>query len=366
MRESLRRRLLVRSACLLTLTLVTWAFASAAFATDALERRERFNDLALRYAATPDREAGTDILAELLALVDDEVVDNLKTGEPFASAAFIQDRLGAFGEDWGGVSFVVVQPERGGSDATTLALVTVTSGEPRGALRIYRRENGRVAVVASSLHDGTAALHAWPRSVGGTTQTLISWLGTPTGRGSRPLLLELWRLGARDGPSRIWSSAEAFPEGLWSIDFAVTQGQIKVRRELHYPGWTPGCAGQSEEEDVFGAPRTGAPVGLLRRRVDNGWHRDVHAAMARLLGALAAGDARTLADLVPSQSLRARLPRELELEPACDQLRAGPTRTVVVAATTRGQEPPLFVPWSLEWRRERRGWRLMAADPVLK
>jgi hypothetical protein len=358
------RNALGRGACPLTAILVTWAFVSVACATDALERRERFNDVALRYAATPDREASADILAELLALVDDEVVDNLKTGEPFASAAFIQDRLGAFGEDWGGASFAVDQPERGGSDAITLVLVTVTSGEPRGALRMYRRDGGVVTVAASSLNDGAPSLDAWPRSGAGATQVLVSWLGTPTGRGSRPLQLELWRLGAPGGPTRVWSSAETFPDGLWSIDFTVARGQIKVRRELHYPGWTPGCAGQSEEEDVLGPARAG--VALLRRRVDNAWHREVHAAMTRLLGALATGDSRALADLVPSPSLRARLPRGLELEPACDQLRAGPTPSVVVAATTRGQEPPTLVPWSLEWRRQQRGWRLMAADPVLK
>jgi hypothetical protein len=346
--------------------LVTWTLVSVALATDALDRRERFNDLALRYAATPDREASAEILSELLALVDDEVIDNLKTGEPFASAAFIQDRLSAFGEDWGGASFSVVQPERGGSDAITLALVTVTSGEPRGALRMYRRAGGVVAVTASSLHDGAPGLHEWPRSSAGATQILVSWLGTPTGRGSRPLQLEQWRLGTPGGPTRLWSSAEAFPEGLWSLDFTVARGQVKVRRELRYPGWTPGCMGQSEEEDVFGPVRAGGPIALLRRRVDNAWHREVHAAMARLLDALAAADARALAELVPSQPLRARLPRGLELEPACDLLRAGPTRTVVIAATTRGSEPPLLVPWSLEWRREPRGWRLTAADPVIK
>jgi len=355
-----------RSAGPLAAILVACAFASAALATVALERRERFNDLALRYAATPDREASAQILSELLALVDDEVVDNLETGEPFASAAFIQDRLGAFGEDWGGASFAVIQPERGRSDGTTLALVTVTSGESRGALRIYRREGGVVAVAASSLHDGAPALYEWPRSRNGAAQVMVSWLGTPTGRGSGPLQLELWRLGGPGGPARVWSAAEAFPEGLWAIDFGVAHGQVKIRRELRYPGWTPGCAGQAEEEDVLAPSRVGAPVAFLRRRVDNAWHRDVHAAMARLLAALGAGDSRALADLVPSPSLRARLPRGLELEPACDQLRPGPALTVAIAATTRAPEPSILVPWSLEWRREPRGWRLMAADPVLK
>jgi hypothetical protein len=343
--------------------LLTMMPASAGGATEASDRRGRFDELARRYAETTDPQASGDLLSELLAVVDAEVVDNLRSGAPFASAAFIQQRLEAFSEDWGGVTFLAAQPERGGPDATTLVLITVTRAEPIGALRIYGRAGGEVSLLAASLRDGALALHEWPRGREGATQVLVSWEGAPTGRGSRPLHLQLWQLDARTGARSVWSSDKLFPEGLWAIAFGAARGQVSVRHEARYPGWTSGCAGETEEEDVYRQPRAGETLVLLRRRVWNGWHREVHAAVARLLAALGAGDGRALAELVPAPALRARLPRGLELEPACDE--RGPAGAVIVAATARGREPAL-VPWSLTWRRGPRGWRLAAADPVLK
>lgn len=337
--------------------------ASTVRATETDERRGRFNELAQRYAATTDPAASEELLAGLLALVDREVVDSLQAGGPFASAAFIQERLDIFGDDWGGASFFVVQPE--GRDALTLLLVTLTRAEPRGAFLAYGRAGGDISRLAASVHDGDLALHPWPRGGAGAAQVLVSWVGAPTGRGSRAVLLELWRLGAAARVSRVWSSDQAFPEGLWALDFGVARGQVSVRRELRYPGWTPGCASQTEEEDVYGQPRVDGPVTLVRRRVRNAWHRELHAAVARFFAALGAGDSSSLAELVPDRSVRARVPRALELEPACDQPDADAPMSVIVAATTRGPEPPPR-PWALLWRRTPRGWRLAAADAVLE
>jgi hypothetical protein len=339
--------------------------ASTASATEAGDRRGRFNELARRYAEATDPQASEDLLSELFAVVDAEVVDNLRSGGPFASAAFIQQRLEAFSEDWGGVTFLGVQPERGGPDATTLLAITVTRAEPRGSLRIYGRAGGAVSLLTATLRDGALALHAWPRGREGATQFLVSWEGAPTGRGSRLLHLELWQLDARAGARSVWSSGGLFPEGLWAIAFDVARGQFSVRHEARYPGWTSGCAGQTEEEDAYRQPPAGEAPVLMRRRVWNGWHRELHAAVARLLAALGTDDARALAELVPNGAVRARLPRALELEPACDERVPAPAGTVIVAAATRGGEPAL-IPWSLTWRRGPRGWRLAAAHPVLK
>jgi hypothetical protein len=97
----------------------------------------------------------------------------------------------------------------------------------------------------------------------------------------------------------------------------------------------------------------------------NGWHRDLHAAMARLITALAAGDRATVTTLVPERAVRAILPRHLVREPACDQPGAGsPPTTATVAATE--ERAGRMIPWSLVWRRARRGWQLSAADRVLQ
>jgi len=344
--------------------LLALGFASTAAAAPAGDRRERFTELARRYAEAPDPEGSRALLAELFAVVDAEIIENLDAGGPFASAAFIQERLDALSEAWGGAAFRVLPPERGGKDTLTLALHTVTRGEPRGSLRIYGRSRGDVALLAAVTHDGAPEVHAWPPRRDGASQLLTSWLGAPTGRGSRPLHLELWRLGGQDAAARLWSSDETFPEGLWVTGFTVKSGELRIRYEVHYPGWKPGCEAETEQEDVYRQASPGTKLVLGRRQVLNGWHRELHATVSRFFGALGAGDRETLAELVPDASLRARLPRELRPEAACDERDPDIPGTVSVAATGHRDHRP--APWSLSWRRGPRGWRLAAAAPVLQ
>jgi len=193
---------------------------------------------------------------------------------------------------------------------------------------------------------------------------LTSWTGTPTGRGSRPLHLELWRHGGREGVRRVWTSDDAFPTGLWATDFAVQGGQVRLRYEARYPGWKPGCEDETEHEDVYRQAPGNHQLVLSHRRVVNGWHRELHAAVTRFFEALSADNWKTLAELVPDESLRKRLPRQLEPDPACDQRDPGAPATVIVASR-RGRDSAIE-PWSLSWRRGPRGWRLAAALAVLQ
>jgi hypothetical protein len=143
----------------------------------------------------------------------------------------------------------------------------------------------------------------------------------------------------------------------------VKGGEITIRYEPRYPGWIAGCEGQTEQIDVYRRDsRRDAPA-LANRRVVNGWHRELEARVARLFAALAGGNHGALSELVPDRVLRARLPRALSSEPACDQFGAGVPGTVVVAATE--ERNGRMVPWSLTWHRGPRGWRLTAAAPML-
>src|SRR5262249_52447439 len=59
------------------------------------DRLERFKELARRYADAPDAGAGA-ALSEVLSLIDAEIIESLKSGGPFASSAFLQERLEGF------------------------------------------------------------------------------------------------------------------------------------------------------------------------------------------------------------------------------------------------------------------------------
>ena len=347
---------------------MSWAWASALLALVVAgsavpaapgDRLERFKELARQYAEVPDPPVDDPLLSELFGVVDEEVIENLRAGGLFASVAFIQQRLEAFSDEWGGAAFKVADR----SGALTLGLFTLTRGEPRGSLRIYGRPDGKPALLAAVTREGSVEVRAWPNR-NGAPQFLASWLGPATGRRSRSLHLEIWRQRAGGGAGRVWSSGDAFPEGLPAIDFAAKAGQILVRYEVHYPGWKPGCAGETEQEDVYRQPAGAPGLALVRRRVLNGWHRELQSAVTRFFGALGADDRAALAELVPDASLRARLPRELAAEPVCDERNPAAPATVIVAATREHVQQR--VPWSLAWRRGPRGWRLAAATPVLQ
>src|SRR5262249_26285947 len=156
----------------------------------------------------------------LFAVVDDEILDNLRSGGIFASAEFIQDRVKAFSDEWGGVAFAVAQPARG-RGAPTLGPFAATRHELRGSPRLYARAKSDVALLAASTHEGGLEVRAWPPARSGATQFLASWVGAPGGRASRTLLVELWRAGADDGATRVWTSADAFPGGLLTTGFQV-------------------------------------------------------------------------------------------------------------------------------------------------
>jgi hypothetical protein len=351
----------------MVLALAAWPGGDGADA--AADRLERFRDLGRRISEPGETSESVDaeaIVREMFALADAEIVDNLRSGGPFASPAFIQERLDAFTATWGGASFRVHRLGATGAAAPlTLGVFGVPGSAPQGSVRGYGRgPDGEIALIAAVTRKGVPGIHDWPAARDGAAQFAASWLGPASGRGGRPLTIEIWRHGG-GAMERVWTSATPYPDGLWALGFAIRREEISVRYEPRYPGWKPGCEGQTEQVDVYRRDARRDGVALAARRVLNGWHRDLHGAVGRLITALAAGDQATVAALVPARTLRTRLPRHLGLEPACDQPGAGsPPASAVVAATE--ERDGRMIPWSLVWRRAPGGWHLSGADHVLQ
>jgi hypothetical protein len=319
------------------------------------DRLERFRDLArtrLGLAELVDPDNPAEAYRDIYALLDEEIVESLASGGVFASLEFLQDRLDAFGEAWGGANIKLLRVGR-----LLVGAFRLTDGATGNSVRVYGRLRDESALLTTMYRDGRPTLHPLPVS-GEGLQFIAAWEGAPSGRGTRALRIELVR--AQDDGVRIeWSTAPLFPEGLYARSYAVRVPEIRVRYELHYPGWTPGCDGQTEQEDVYRVVPGPAAVSRVARQQHNAWHRDLHVAVSGLFTALAAGDDAALASVVPDRDLRARLPA-LSAETACDA--ADSAREAVSIAATGPERRP----WSLTFRRAGSRWRLTGASPVLQ
>lgn len=345
----------------IVLLLLLVAAVPAARAHALPDRLERFREMAT--ARLPLVEAAGERAdtwaAELFALVDEEVLDSLRAGRPFASPEFIQERLDAFGGAWGGARFGIARMG-GGAPEDLIGLFTVAGAS---SVRVYGRAADGPALLRTITHEGAAELFAWPPARDGSSQVVVAWVGPPSGHGTRALRLEVWRREPA-GATLVWSTARALGEDVWVSAWRVDGDEIALRYELRYPGWKPGCEGQAEQQERWRWTPAVDRLTLARREVLNAWHRDLQSAVARFFAALAARDGQALADLVPDAGLRTRLPARLGPEPACEALADETPRTVVVAATeTRDTRS---APWALTWRLTPRGWRLTAATPVLQ
>jgi len=349
-------------ALVLVVAATAWAAAAPAWAGPAGDRLERFREIAAaRLSVVEDTGGALDpaTQVELDALLDGEVLDSLRVGGPFASIGFIRERLDAFGEVWGGAS-LRIEPLGGGLLAGRFRLSAKGVGN---SVRLYGSAKGKPALLRAWQEDGVPEVYPWAAPAGGGAEILVSWSGTPTGWGSWPLRLDLWRV--RDGVvSPLWRSAERYPEGLWVSQLDIKAGRVSLRHELRYTGWKPGCDVQAEQEDRYRTDPRGR-LTLVSRQVFNGWHRELGRSATRFFSALASGDRKTLAELAPDAALRAGLPAGLSPEAACDAQNPDTPGTAVVAAAA-----PLpdgrRAPWSLWWSRGRSGWRLTGAAPVLQ
>ena len=337
---------------LLAHALVPVAPAGAGAAPDRLER---FRDLAGSRLAEVLLGASTrsaEDEREIYTLLDDEVVQNLASGGLFASAGFLQDRLDGFAGAWGGAAFRVLR-------VGPLAVVASDLGEGgMNSVRVYGLRGGEPTLLASVQRDGRPELYAFPGGFRSPTQFLVAWEGAASGRGTRELRLELVRMSG-DVVVIAWSTVDVFPEGLVARRYGVRGTEVTIRYELHYPGWIPGCEGQTEQEDVFRLVTDRGTLIRAGRRQYNDWHAMLHQSVGRILSAIAEGDRGTLAALVPETRLRNALPARLERDAACDAPEAaGPVSVAAIADAQR--------PWTLTFLRTGARWRLTAASPVLQ
>jgi hypothetical protein len=319
------------------------------------DRLDRFRELALGRQARVQTggEPTADAYREMYALLDEEIVESLASGGPFASPGFLQERLDAFGDVWGGAMLGVV-----GVDRLVVGAFRLADAPGVSTVRVYGRLRGEAALLATIHREGQPVVYPAAPAPDGAPQFVTAWEGAPSGRGTRTLRLELARQTG-DSVRVVWSTAEAFPQGLVARSYAVRPREVRVRYELHYPGWTPGCDAQTEAEDVYRLARDTGVFALATRTYLQPWHQELHATVWRLFEALGAGDQATLAALVPDARVRRRLPAALHAEPACDAPEDGPTpRTVSVPASEAR------TPWELVFRQTADGWRLSRATEV--
>jgi hypothetical protein len=337
------------------LTAVALAWLPTLGAAGAVDRLDRFRELAATRLGLAQTGAvdGLDTYRETYGLLDEEVVENLASGGVFASPAFLQDRLDAFAEVWGGAALRVLR-------VGPLVVGVFQLGDTPGgnAVHVYGLLGGEPALLTILSRDARPTVYRAAPARDGSPQFIVAWEGAPSGRGTYALRLDLARQRG-DAVRIVWTTADLFPDDLFARSYSVRDGVIAVRYELRYPGWTPGCEGQTEAEDVLRFSPTADGFTRVSRREHNAWHRDLHASVARVFEAIRTGDRATLAALVLDRDLVGRLPARLRREPACDATDGANPERVSIAATG-GREP-----WQLTFRRTGARWRLSAAGPVI-
>lgn len=329
--------------------------ARPAAAGPPIDRLERFRDLAGNRLAPLQLGAGSrsaEDEREIEALLDEEIVQNLASGGLFASEGFLQDRLDGFAEAWGGASFRALKVGR-------VVVVACYLGEGgANSVRVYGARGSEPALLGTVRREARPALHRLPAAPRAPAEFLVAWEGAASGRGTRELRLDVVRLRG-DDVKVAWSTAQMFPDGLTARDYRVRGGDVTIRYELSYPGWAPGCADQTEGEDVYRfAAERGTLVRVSRRRV-NEWHAGLHDFVTKILAAVAKADRAALGRLVPDPKLRGALPPRLDRDSACDARDpGGPVSVAAVGAEGR--------PWTLTFVRAGARWRLHAATPMLQ
>jgi hypothetical protein len=347
----------------LALLLVAWFVPALARAEDGpgtpRDRLDRFRALAHARLATADGldpEGAAAVYADLTGLLDEEILDSLGAGGVFADPVALDERFRALTDAWGGAAVRVMRI----GDAT-VAVVRLTETGDGNSVRVYGPgPRGSPSLMTVLSRRATPAVHVLPPARRGRPRFVVVWEGERSARGTTPLAMELVRLDP--GTARpVWSTDALYGGDLQTWHHAVTVPEVVVRYELRYPGWVPGCEGQTEAEDVLRYSASRERFVVARRRVVRPWHRRLHGEVGHLLAALRAQDGAALRRLVPDRSLRERLPAPLERERACDAVDGTPPYTVNVA--TRA---PDGRPWALSFRRAASTWRLHAVEPVLE
>ena len=206
------------------------------------DRLERFHTLAatrLSLAGTDGGERAQEALREIYAILDEEIVESLQSGSVFTSLEFLQDRLDGFADVWGGAAFRLHRLGR-----LTIGAFQLLESSPGNSVRVYGGTRGEAQLQHVFVRDGRPSLY--PLATAATAPALIvAWEGWPANAGVRPLRLELLRPRG-DDVTVAWDTASLYPDGLFARDWRLRGNELRIRYELRYPGWTPGCERQTE------------------------------------------------------------------------------------------------------------------------
>ena len=321
-----------------------------------IDRLEHFRQLAASRLATLElwgADPSAEVFREIYTLLDDEILESLEAGGVFASEGFIQERLDAFSEAWGASAFRVLNIPTGN---LTVGSFQLSPGGWGSSVRVYRRVGLRAELLAAIHRAGIPSVSPMPPTRAGHGQFVAVWMDPASTRGTLTLRIELWRQEG-ERVRTAWSTIDLFGPDFSAIAYEIRDQELAIRYEARYPGWKPGCEGQTEQEDHYRYVPASETFILTQREIYNGWHRELHAAVERLLAALRQGDQLVLSALGLIPELRRGLPTRLELEPICD-IRDVPSQIVIVSATAPGDPRP----WALRFRYTRDGWRLAGAE----
>jgi len=323
------------------------------------DRLELFLELVRSRLTPPDREETEQVreaIRDVYAILDEEILENLNSEGPFASEAFIQERLEGFTERWGWGRFVIWRPKA--LPSQFVASIQLTPNGGGSSIRAYARQGGRYTLAHVVQRDAVPIVAEMPAARSGVSHVLVGWVGPPSGRGTSPLLLELVRLDGQGGRS-VWSSQSLFPSGLHVLEFQMEPDGFSIRYPGQYPGRKPGCEGETDHGDRYRYDSTREVLQLGARTVMNGWHQEFHQkALRPLLDALNSGNEPMLRSLVPSGALRQQLPPGLTALPVCDDAtpQSAPAEIRVSVEASGTQQVPMQL--TLLFRKSQRGWLL--------
>src|SRR5207237_4056918 len=122
------------------------------------DRLERFRALVsdrLSAAQILDAGASAEAYREAYALLDEEIVESLGSGSVFASVGFLQERLDAFSDAWGGAAVRVVRLGR-----LTVGVFQLGERAVANTVRVYGRLRDEAALLTTLAREGRPALYA--------------------------------------------------------------------------------------------------------------------------------------------------------------------------------------------------------------
>jgi hypothetical protein len=197
---------------------------------DGGDRLDRFRELAasrLGLVQLIEPDSPPETFRDIYAVLDDEIVDNLTAGGPFASLEFLQDRLDAFAGVWGGASLKLMR-----AGPVLIGAFMLDERAPANSLRVYGTLRGEPALLTALYREGRPTLY------GGGATGHRSWRrGRARCRaGARGRCA--WRCCGARAIVCAWRGRRprSFPTALLARSWSVRGAEVRIRYEVALPG----------------------------------------------------------------------------------------------------------------------------------